>query len=662
MANIIKTPISIISIGLILALFGYVVDVRSQTPTINQQLIITKFSVSPEKFTIGQTATITVSAQGENGLKGFRLSVGGKKIDVNCNNQRICTKQITRKFPKTTIRTVTLKLVVVDSTGNTVTQQKNVFIAPQKNPPICDNGSCESEEAAESCSANCTEPKPRKTGFITSDFFGVQAIGSRQEHYDLIDKSFSYMKYLGIGFLFVDGAVWNEIEPNPPVNGVRNYDWSNEDLKFEISKKYGLKIQTSLLSRSDWATTMKESQADEWCCDMFPLKLGYEDDWRAFVKAYVERYYDYGLREITLGNEINAPTHFLEYGGNAKNYDVILSNAYKGAKEANSNIIVGIGFASPGSFFDNNPSENEINLARKRSSIVNNSFSFLENSIKISKNNYDVYTTQCNYNYTGITPFYKWIKNQMQKNGYDKPVFCEHTRSTIYNVKLGSTIVSKLPPYYPDKNRNGVEDVIELLQNPDHTDFEKSKKLYFADQARQTVRKLAVALAGGRERVFIAMSADPYNCQTSRYSWDENWRLTGLIDTRYYCETGDFEKARKPAYHSYKQFIDFVVGANKQVDRLDLGNNVYAYKFIRNNEPLFILWHENAFDTDAAGLVKRQQQITVDLSAYVSSNEVKITRIITELDPNNNPEYSANSIVFADSITIDETPIYVRVN
>lgn len=504
-------------------------------------------------------------------------------------------------------------------------------------------------------------PQDSDTKTITRDFFGVQAVGNKPEHYELMDVSFSILSELGIGFIAVDSTTWQTIEPNPPINGIHNYNWDNEDIKFNLGKKYGLKIQATLNTRSDWATIYPNDYADEPCCDMFPLRVGYENDWRAFVRAYIERYYDYGLREITLGNEINAPSHFIEYGGTPENYEVILSNAYQEAKEENSDIIVSIGFASTGSFFDDNPSESEIKQRRNKSPDIDKSISFLEDSIKINKNSFDVYPTQCNDHYTGIIFFHNWVKKEMQKNGYEKPISCEHTMSTQF-IRKGGIFSSNFPPYYPDKNNNNVEDIIEILTDSKHPDFQENRKTYFADQAKQTVKKLTVALSKGRERAFIAMSVDPYNCQVGRYSWEPKWCLTGLIDTREYCNSGNILKAKKPAYYSYKLFINRVLGSEKEIEALDLGDNVYAYKFIKNSKPFFIIWHEDMFDVDADGLVKKNQQKRIDLSYYVLAERVKVTHIVTELDRYNDPIYPSEKNVPVDSIIVDETPVFVEEN
>lgn len=501
----------------------------------------------------------------------------------------------------------------------------------------CGNDLCESGEDEVNCPEDC-----EKLGLITSDSFGVQLISN---------EAAVAIEEIGVGYVNLDeSGFWSRIEPNPPILGIHTYDWSKSDKRFEAARNSGFKIHVSLQSRSDWGTTYKEEDADEPCCDMFPIKPGYEDDWKAFVKAYVERYDDYGLVEISLGNEITAKSHFEVYGGTPENYEVIMRNAYEGAKEANPNIIVASGWASYGNYFDAGIPENGEQDSGLHSS------SLLDTLAEHNRDYYDLIMTQCSGHYTSIKPIYDVLRDGVLKYGYEKPISCMHGQSTPvmrYNPPL--------PEYYADEDNNGEEDILEILLDTNHPDFEQSQKLLFADQSRQVIKKLTETLTSGMERIYIATSNDPYSCTLKKYTWGQLlWFHAGLIDTRQYCNTRDGLRSRKPALYSYKLFIDKVVGASKEIETLDLGSNVYAYKFMKNNKPLIVLWHENVFATDANGLVKINQIKTIDLSSYVSTSNVKITHIITELDSNWNPIYPSDETVSASSIQIDETPIFIE--
>ena len=485
------------------------------------------------------------------------------------------------------------------------------------------------------------------SAIITSDFFGVQAIGQTAQQVENMHAAFSAMREMGVGYIVVDPSIWTRMEPDPPSKGVHRYRWDEEDIKYKVAKEYGFKVQAMLQCRSNWATTHREKDADENCCDTFPLKPGHEGDWRAFVKAYVERYYEYGLREITIGNEISSPSHFFVYGGNLKNYGVILSNAYKGAKEANADVAVASGFMNFGAVFDGNPREELI----KRGKI----YAFVRGLIADYSESFDSLPTQFNDSYVGIEPMHRMLDGWMLELGVRKPISCEHARSTQFRRKN-----SPLPPYYPDESpKDGVEDILRILSKPGHPDYNRSKKLFFADQARETVRKLTTALAAGREKIFIALSADPQDC-SGRALWPADWQFTGLIETKYYCESRDSIGARKPAYYSYKLFIEKVLGASREVESLNVGKNIHAYRFARDGKSFLVIWHHDLFDTDQKGLIRRNQSRTVDLSSHVQRQQLKITRIVTELDKDREPIYSAEVVVFADSVTIDETPVFAE--
>ena len=132
-----------------------------------------------------------------------------------------------------------------------------------------------------------------------------------------------------------------------------------------------------------------------------------------------------------------------------------------------------------------------------------------------------------------------------------------------------------------------------------------------------------------------------------------------MFDARVYQATGDLRKARKPVYYAAKQLIDALLGADREVKILDLGKNVFAYQVLKEGKKLFFLWHEDPFDVDAQGLVRRNQQITVNLMPFVSTSQVRVRYFVTELDANYAPIYPVDVITSADKVTIDETPVWV---
>ena len=86
----------------------------------------------------------------------------------------------------------------------------------------------------------------------------------------------------------------------------------------------------------------------------------------------------------------------------------------------------------------------------------------------------------------------------------------------------------------------------------------------------------------------------------------------------------------------------------ESVERIDLREGVHCYKFtFSNKKPVFVVWSDS-------------QKRKINLKTYIPSQNVKIIHIITELDDKENPIIIPDEVVPADSIEIDETPIFVE--
>jgi hypothetical protein len=77
----------------------------------------------------------------------------------------------------------------------------------------------------------------------------------------------------------------------------------------------------------------------------------------------------------------------------------------------------------------------------------------------------------------------------MAKNGYSKPFMIGDARTTLYPRDNDAT-AHILPPRYPPG-------FIESLRDPSHPQHAANRKLFHADEVRQSLRKILVALASG---------------------------------------------------------------------------------------------------------------------------------------------------------------------
>ncbi len=495
---------------------------------------------------------------------------------------------------------------------------------------------------------------------ITREFFGIDFWaydpGLWQEFFEVLDEDSVKLGLVGFNI------GWEMIEPNPPVQGVHQYNWSQLDELILLGVASDRVFDINVLIRNNWATVVPISDMDEICCDMAPPKEDAESDvaqwgmtayeaYADFIRNLVERYDADGIDDapgitnaaikyLQLGDEPEATSHFIEYGGTPENYNQMLATIYSAAKGANPDILVVRGKSNPGSIFDDNPDEATL-LARRATY-----FDFISTSLQLGKDNFDLFAINFNDHYTGLLPFTNWLQAEMAKNGYSKPIMVGDARTTAWSRSDdGSSII--LPKRYP-------AGFAESITNTSNLQHANNLKLYHADEVQQSLRKILTALASGQQAISLQPAWGPEIHE--RMFWQD----AGLLNSRVMATTQRMNGAQKPVFYAVKQLIDELLGADLPIQILDLGANVYAYKMSREGKDIFLLWHENQFEIDGQGLVQRNQTTTVDLTSFVTTSQVRVKQFVTELDTEGAPIYPEYKVVPANNITIDETPVFVE--
>ncbi len=495
---------------------------------------------------------------------------------------------------------------------------------------------------------------------ITREFFGIDFWaydpGLWQEFFEVLDEDSVQLGLVGFNI------GWEMIEPNPPVQGVHQYNWSQLDELMQLGVASDRVFDINVLIRNNWATIVPVSDMDEICCDMAPLKEDAESDvaqwgmtayeaYDDFIRNLVERYDSDGvddapditnaaIKYLQLGDEPEATSHFIEYGGTPENYNQMLATMYGAAKSADTTILVVRGKSNPGSIFDDNPDEATL-LARRATY-----FDFISTSLQLGKDNFDLFAINFNDHYTGLFPFTNWLQAEMTKNGYSKPIMVGDARTTAWSRSDdGNSII--LPKRYP-------AGFAESITNVSHPQHGANLKLYHADEVRQSLRKILTALASGQQAISLQPAWGPEIHE--RMFWQD----AGLLNSRIMVATQSMNGARKPVFYAAKQLIDELLGADLPIEILDLGANVYAYKMSRKGKDIFLLWHEKQFEVDNQGLVQRNQTLTVDLTSFVTTSQVRVKQFVTELNTEGVPIYPEDKVIPANNIAIDETPVLVE--
>ena len=91
----------------------------------------------------------------------------------------------------------------------------------------------------------------------------------------------------------------------------------------------------------------------------------------------------------------------------------------------------------------------------------------------------------------------------------------------------------------------------------------------------------------------------------------------------------------KPVYYSLRVFLEKVVGADRQIGRLELGEGITCFRFEKAGEPFYLLWSDSgwkeiAFPIDAprveiTRLIAKRGQMTPDrVKAKTNGEQIKV--------------------------------------
>lgn len=453
---------------------------------------------------------------------------------------------------------------------------------------------------------------------ITNDFFGVDLMFSpihatgfmaRKGHSftDIMKRSVPLIKEAGIGVVGFE-ILWEEIQ----VSEGCSYDWQALDKIMKIFHDNGMKAKILFYPASSWASKRGKTPVEHknW---RGPVGRQYLPDWCKAVKAVVERYDGDGTGDafkmdypvlwlLQLSAEVESPKHWEGLGGTYKEYDELLNLTVKCAKMASDSTIIGRGASNFGNIFETANKDKLLQIEDVQEKRHKSFLHFFVSSIQ-KEDDYDMFGLQFNYSWKGIIPEVEWVKRYLEKAGYMKALYCNHARST----EVGYT------------------EELTILTNPGRADYQKTRNRYYAVQASTVAKKLTVSLASGIKYVGIACLFDlpgflsespisPHGASAAQ------WALTGILNTDSLI-SGDKHVA-KPAYYSYKLFVDKILGASSEVKRLCVGKHVWAFQFMKGNKPIYVLWSDR-YEGYRNG-------VATEVVLPVSFHKAQVTRIVTE--------------------------------
>lgn len=407
------------------------------------------------------------------------------------------------------------------------------------------------------------------------------------------EKDYELTKQMGVGWIRPQIG-WKFIEPQ---NDQFNWDKLDE-IYNEYHQKYGFNIMISLRTgQLEWATKYDpdlcqyKKDKEKGCPDPYAslLPKDLQSTW-SNQYGYSKSYYDFVFKTVehfkgrvdyyVIENEVNTLTF---WHGTPEEYLQLRATAYKAAHDASSSVVIidnGIasgvwGYAiardkycsgdSQGAleffkmFFQRQMSPDEIDKQIAQNAIdcqnPSRAYQFLKATFK--EPTFDIASYHFYEPWQAQSEVIAWVKNEMNNNGYQKPIFCTeggyfdklHSQSDIETQKLVS------------------QDIIKLH---------------------------AIAFGEGVKK-WVWLPLDESNPS------EESKQYKGLYNATY---------TELPAGTAYKTMLKKILGFSS-VEKLNLGSGIYAYKFVVDEKPVYILWSDSPK--------------TMDFSFEITGN-VKVTR------------------------------------
>ena len=347
--------------------------------------------------------------------------------------------------------------------------------------------------------------------------------------------------------------------------------------------------------------------------------------YRNFVREVVKRYKD-DNKYWQIENEVNVP---LYWNGTKEEYKDLLVNAYEVIKEEDPEAkVVLAGFS------------NGLLIAASLGEL--NSLEFFNYMMNDTKDYFDVIDFHQYLDYNVSETEVKLIKDAMNSYGYDKEiisteigdphlsksysVFFGHRLPIIAEILSNTTINDSWNSFGYGLPENNPKEFGIFLKSES-----SSRKIIEKYQAENLVKRMSLtASLGVTQMHWFSMQDKSY---VNALDWFQI--IMGLIDD---------DGRKKPHYYTYELLIDklksFRVAEN-------LSENPTIIKFSFNNKnPIFVAWDDNG--------------AIIDLSPYITTENVTVTHIITELDSNNNPIYLNDKVSPVSTIEINETPIFIE--
>lgn len=383
-----------------------------------------------------------------------------------------------------------------------------------------------------------------------------------------IKESFEYYNLIedigidSIRYGGIEGVNWALVESKGIEEKSQFFGWSWNDNLFKETYEKGIEMSVVL-------------QAEE-----NPVQTDRLDEYSAFVSSAIERYDGDGINDAEgspvvtyweIENEPDMPAPENYYFGSPKDYALALKTAYNAIKSASPNANVAIGsLAINLEYFEQILAELE-NLKDSEEDLFFDTF------------NLHIYGQDYEYGRNPITgpggtqdgPSISEVKALLAKYGYSDIGFIITETGTFSGT--------------------GVNNITQTERN----------------QAVSLIKRYVYLISEGVEGIYWFQIKYAQHLSTRG-----DFAKISLIDR---------DGNKKLSYYTYKNMVEILDGSNwDNVQTIQESDNIYIYKFTKNDKPIWVVWNDNPQEKQAtvSGISSIQVKITEAVPKYELGKEI----------------------------------------
>ena len=413
-------------------------------------------------------------------------------------------------------------------------------------------------------------------------------------------------EYAKIGILWgKTGPIqWADIEPAPPTRGDRHdYQWELIDRLVSTWQNAGMRnIVIWLKCNAPWAT-VEPPLPPGLSPDVVKAarKVGRlqrvssvprEDMWRnyeAFVESIVERFDGDGNNDMP---GLKYPVNFFEieseaqhagqWYGSSDDYLRLLKSASLAARKASREVKIVLSGFTFEDLMDDMPSESTVSSRLRGRPGLAEGMRFNAAALRHPEL-FDAVEFHYLTDYRSAYGIVDWIRGEMRKNGYEKPIWALDAFSgpLIFHSELNT----------PFPNPSVRQELLAALRDRSHPQHRIVDDWFRREQSAIMTKKFIIGMELGMAGIVMGNSADWVQLWDLPSEFEKSTAPMGLIGV----EMNDGKPTpgkRRPAYYTLKMLCRELQGKVSRVERMAAPDGIYAYRLSTSLGPLHALWYE----------------------------------------------------------------------